>query len=136
VLLATAHLWRGDARKAETLFAGIAKAYPALTIGEVGLAQIEAHTGRTQAARARLARLTDRPRRMHLPPYQVAMIHARLGDAKIALNWLNRAALQRDMNFVCAPVDRAFESLRADPRFMRLLERHGLRPVWSSSPDS
>jgi hypothetical protein len=39
------------------------------------------------------------------------MIHARLGDAKIALNWLNRAAIQRDMNFVCAPVDRAFESL-------------------------
>jgi hypothetical protein len=45
--------------------------------------------------------------------------------------WLNRAALQRDMNFVCAPVDRAFESLRADPRFMRLLERHGLRPIWA-----
>jgi hypothetical protein len=33
------------------------------------------------------------------------------------------------MNFVCAPVDRTFESLRGDPRFTRLLQKHGLRPV-------
>jgi len=133
VLLGTAYLWRGDTRKAAQLFAEIAKAYPTLSIGEVGLAQVEAHTGRAQAARARLARLAERPRRMHLPPYQVAMVHARLGDTRIALNWLNRAAVQRDMNFVCAPVDRAFESLRADPRFVGLLEKHGLRPVWALS---
>jgi serine/threonine-protein kinase len=131
VLLATAHLWHGDTRKAERLFAELARAYPTLTIGEVGLSQVEALTGRAQAARERLERLTRRPRRMHLPPYQVAMIHARLGDARSALAWLARAAAQRDMNFVCAPVDRSFEPLRGDPRFTRLLHKHGLRPVWA-----
>ena|SRR5689334_1084518 len=130
-LLATAHLWHGDARKAERLFRELATAHPALTIGEVGLSQVEAETGRAHDARERLARLSRRPRGIHLPPYQVAMIHARLGDARSALSWLGRAAAQRDMNFVCAPVDRAFEPLRGDPRFRRLLEKHGLRPVWA-----
>ena len=133
VLLATAHLWRGDMSRAERLFAELAKAHPTLTIGEVGLSQVEAQTGRTKVARARLARLTRNRRRAHLPPYQVAMIHARLGDTKAAIDWLSRAAAQRDMNFVCAPVDRTFEPLRADPRFRRLLERHGLHPVWGAA---
>jgi serine/threonine-protein kinase len=132
VLLATAYLWRGDTTRAERLFAELAQAYPALTIGEVGLAQVEAQSGRLAAARERLARLSRKPRSGHLPPYQVAMIHARLGDARSALHWLRRAAAQRDMNFVCAPVDRSFEPLRGDPRFTRLLQRHGLRPVWTS----
>ncbi|HTS23361.1 MAG TPA: hypothetical protein VMN79_16320 [Casimicrobiaceae bacterium] len=132
VLLATAHLWRGDTGRAERLFAELGKAYPSLTIGEVGLSQVEAQTGRTELARARLARLTRNRRRAHLPPYQVAMIHARLGDTDAALAWLGRAAAQRDMNFVCAPVDRTFEPLRGDPRFHRLLEKHGLRPAWST----
>jgi serine/threonine-protein kinase len=132
-LLATAHLWHGDLHHAERLFGELARAHPALTIGEVGLSQIEAQTGRAQAARERLQRLTRRPRKAHLPPYQVAMIHARLGDARSALTWLGRAAAQRDMNFVCAPVDRSFEPLRGDPRFRRLLEKHGLRPVWTAA---
>jgi serine/threonine-protein kinase len=135
VLLATAHLWRGDGRRAEALFGELAQAHPALTIGEVGLIQVEAETGRVESARQRLARLTQQPRRTHLPPYQIAMIHARLGDAGDALHWLRRAAAQRDMNFVCAGVDRSFERLRGDPRFTRLLKRHGLRPVWAASAD-
>jgi serine/threonine-protein kinase len=129
-LLATVHLWGGDADRAERVFEELLRMYPSLTIGEVGLAQVDAIKGRADAARARLARLTRDRRRAHLPPYQVAMIHARLGDTAQALSWLQRAATQRDMNFVCAPLDRTFASLRGDLRFTRLLEKHGLRPLW------
>ena len=132
-LLATVHLWGGDADRAESAFEELLRMYPSLTIGEVGLAQVDAMKGRPDAARARLARLTRDRRRVHLPPYQVAMIHARLGDAAQALSWLQRAATQRDMNFVCAPLDRTFASLRADRRFTRLLEKNGLRPLWGAS---
>lgn len=133
VLLATAYLWRGELRQAEALFAELARAHPGLTIGDVGLAQVEAAVGHPQAARARLARLRRRARNTHLPPYQVAMIHARLGDAPGTLHWLRRAAAERDMNLVCAPVDRTFAALRSDPRFARFLEKHGLQPVWTAS---
>lgn len=68
----------------------------------------------------------------YLPPYQVAMIHARLGDADAALAWLDRAAHERDMNFVCTPLDRTASPLRADPRFAALLKRHGLQPADST----
>jgi adenylate cyclase len=125
VLLATAYLWRGDTDRAELLFAALVHAHPGLSIGEVGLAQVDAEKGRVQSARGRLDRLKS-GRRVHLPPYQVAMIHARLGEASAALSWLKRAALQNDMNFVCAPIDRSFARLHADPRFGKLLARFGL----------
>ena len=133
VLLATAHLWRGDLGSAGARFAELARAHPMLTIGDIGLAQVEAADGRQRAARERLARLRRQARQTYLPPYQVAMIHARLGDAARTLYWLNRAAAERDMNVVCAPVDRAFAPLRNDPRFTRLLQKHGLRPIWRTS---
>jgi tetratricopeptide (TPR) repeat protein len=133
VALATAYLWGGDTARAEALFSDLLRVHPTLTIGEIGLAQVEAQTGRIDAARERLARIVGDERRAHLPPYQVAMIHARLGDDDAALLWLRKAATQRDLNFVCAPLDRTFESLRADPRFRSLLKRHGLRPIWTST---
>jgi TolB-like protein/Tfp pilus assembly protein PilF len=129
-LLATAHLWRGDLETARAGFEALARAYPGVTIGEVGLAQVDAETGRRRAARSRLARLSSANGHAHLPPYQVAMVHARLGEAEQAIDWLDRAARERDMNFVCTPVDRTFARLRDDPRFVAMLERHGLRPVW------
>ena len=131
VLLATAHLWHGDTDVAKRMFDELLQAYPALTIGEVGLAQVEAQKGEADAARQRLTRLTTGRQRVHLPPYQVAMIHARLGDTAQALSWLRRAATQRDMNFVCAAVDRTFVPLRPDPRFARLLKKHGLPAAWT-----
>jgi TolB-like protein/Tfp pilus assembly protein PilF len=130
VLLATAYLWRCDLETARLHFEELARAYPGFTIGEVGLAQVDAESGRRRAARARLARLTSGHGQTHLPPYQVAMVHSRLGDVPEAIAWLERAARERDMNFVCAPVDRTFARLRDDARFVALLERHGLRAVW------
>ncbi|MEP7063661.1 MAG: tetratricopeptide repeat protein [Betaproteobacteria bacterium] len=133
VLLATAHLWGDDADEAERRFEELLRMYPTLTIGEVGLAQVDALRGRSDSARERLARLTRDRRGVHLPPYQIAMIHSRLGDAAKAIFWLNKAATQRDMNFVCAPLDRTFAALRGDLRFTRLLQKHGLRPLWPTA---
>jgi TolB-like protein/tetratricopeptide (TPR) repeat protein len=131
VLLATTALWRGDLDAADARFRELVAAHPTLTIGAIGLAQVEAAAGRGRAARARLARLQrSEGSARHLPSYQVAMVHARLGDADAALAWLERAAQEYDMNFVCAPLDRAFAALRPDPRFGALLGQHGLQPLW------
>jgi TolB-like protein len=129
-LRATACLWRGDLARAEAAFATLARDYPTLTIGEVGLAQVDAESGRVDSARARLRAVTAQERGAPLPPYQAAMIHARLRERDDALAWLDRAAREHDMNFVCAPLDRTFVLLRDDAGFVDLLRRHGLAPVW------
>lgn len=126
-LHATARLWRGDAAGAREEYRALLDTYPNLTIGEIGLAQAEAITGNERAARKRLLKLQEVVRSRYLPPYQVAMIHARLNEVDAALDWLDRAAQECDMNFVCARLDRTFEPLRGDPRFDALLARHGLQ---------
>lgn len=134
VLRATALLWRGDLDHAAREYQRIVANHPGLTIGEIGLAQTDAEAGRMRAARTRLRRLLQSRDARYFPPYQVAMIHARLGDFDAALDWLDRAAAERDMNFVCTPVDRAFVALRDDPRFGALLARHGLRGPAAATP--
>lgn len=130
-LLATTHLWRGSLDDARAAFEKLARDHPAITIGEVGLAQIDALEGRTKEARRRLSALKGDERR-YLPPYQAAMIHARLDEHADAIDWLERSSHALDMNFVCAPVDRTFTGLHDDPNFVAMLERNGLRAVWKA----
>ena len=87
VLRATALLWRGDNPAAAQEYARVLAAHPGLTIGEIGLAQADAAAGRHRAARTRLRKLLERGGPRYFPPYQVAMIHARLGDCDAALTW-------------------------------------------------
>ncbi|HZP87423.1 MAG TPA: hypothetical protein VFB54_11430 [Burkholderiales bacterium] len=134
-LRAAALLWRGDASAAAVEYRQLLESYPDLTIGAIGLAQAEAMSGNARAARRRLIQLQHKAH-ANLPPYQVAMIHARLDNVDGALEWLDRAARECDMNFVCAPLDRTFASLHGDSRFAELMARHGLGAIRASGAAS
>jgi hypothetical protein len=53
----------------------------------------------------------------------VAQIHARAGDEARALEWLERALLERDPGLVYLAADPEWERMRAAPRVKWLLER-------------
>jgi len=125
-LLGYVQLQRGQAPEALASYRQAAALFPQLTIGAIGIAQAQALQGQRDAAEATLQRLQAERGPKYLPPYQLALVAARLGDVDDALALLARAADERDSNFVCLPVDPGLDGLRADPRFMALESRCGL----------
>lgn len=58
--------------------------------------------------------------------YEIAEIHAALGERDQALEWLEKVYERRDMSLVNLRVTPKFDVLRSDPRFQDLLRRVGL----------
>jgi TolB-like protein len=58
----------------------------------------------------------------------IAAIYAALGNKDEALVWLKRACDEHEQGVVDLKVDRRFDTLRSDPRFMDLLRRVKLAP--------
>lgn len=59
-------------------------------------------------------------------PYVRARLHAEIGDARLALHWLDEACAERDGGLSLLKVDPGLDVLRAEPRLAALLERIGL----------
>jgi tetratricopeptide (TPR) repeat protein len=60
-----------------------------------------------------------------VPPYEIAAVHAGLGDFNRAFVWLEKAYAARDANMVFLPVDPKMALIRDDTRFQALLDRCG-----------
>lgn len=61
-----------------------------------------------------------------VPPYNIALVAAGLGDARLAFEWLEKAYEARDVHMVFLPVDPKWDAYRRDERFRSLLRRCGL----------
>ncbi len=135
-LRAALHLYAGRPEAARAAYAALLDAHPRLTIGRCGLAQALALLGDLQSAQAGLAWLQVTFEDGFASPYQLAMVCARMDRPDEALQWLARAAELRDFNFVCVPVDPAFDRLRGDPRWSTLLARNGFGHLLPSQPSA
>ena len=62
----------------------------------------------------------------HLPPFHMALAYIGTGDHEEAFRWLERASEERDPWLTTLNIDRAFESLRGDPRVATIVRRMGL----------
>ena len=60
---------------------------------------------RTAEARDLLGALETASRQRYVPPYALALVHAGLGDADAAFEWLNRAYAARDVHLMFLTVD-------------------------------
>jgi hypothetical protein len=60
-----------------------------------------------------------------VPPYDVAVIHAGLGERDRALAGLEKSLAAHDPESMILPVDPRLDSLRGDPRFAALLRKMG-----------
>lgn len=125
-LLGALHLYRGDAAEALARYRTVMEEQPTLSIGWIGVAQAQALGGDPAAARATRDELLARFDGRLVSPYQLALVAVQLGETDAALGLMERAGAERDCNFFCAPVDPGLDGLRDEPRFERLLQRHGL----------
>ncbi len=87
------------------------------------LGVVLARAGRSEEARAVLARLEAIAAQRYLPPTLLAMLYAALGDTVAALDALERAYEVRDHRIVFLREDRRWQSLRSEPRFAALLKK-------------
>ena len=92
-------------------------------IARATLAVAYGATGRIADARQIQADLSGSPDR---PLFQHAVIHAIIGDDAAAFDGLERALVARTDMYTLR-VHPAFARMRAQPRFVSLLERVGLR---------
>ena len=84
--------------------------------------------GRLAEARTILSDLQSRVRIDSVGAYEVAFIHAALGDRNEAFKWLDIAYQQHDSGLTYLRTDPTLDPLRSDPRFQDLLRRVGLSP--------
>jgi len=101
--------------------------------GEVGvwlgaLGHAYSVAGRGGEARKALAELREVSRRQYVPPFEVALIYAGLGDREGAFEWLERAYEDRSTWLCWLKFDPRFDGLRDDPRYRDLLRRMSLAP--------
>jgi tetratricopeptide (TPR) repeat protein len=79
--------------------------------------------------RKRLESVEEQAKRSgYVGPYQIVLIHVRLGEKDLAIEWLEKSYQERDfwLNFI--KVDPLLDNLRTDARFADLLQRVGLAP--------
>ena len=135
-LLGATYLYAQKAVRALTEYQSIIDHSPEFSIGWCGRAQALAMLGLRKRARAVLRQMVASSGARFVSAYQIAMVHARLGDDSAAIEWLDRAGQQRDANFVCAPVDPAFAGLRHSRAWSELMQTHGLSASLPPTPPS
>lgn len=60
-------------------------------------------------------------------PYRMALLYARAGDSDNAFDWLERAYEQRSNHLLRLATEPAFDSIRGDVRFRRMIDRVGTK---------
>ena len=82
----------------------------------------EAMFGRREAARAILSDLTAKAAHQFVPSFSMALVCTGLGDRNAAFEWLSRSVQDRSTYMVYVNADPLLDTIRSDPRFLRLLE--------------
>jgi tetratricopeptide (TPR) repeat protein len=89
--------------------------------GAAGYAQIE-----KAAARHELEALRSRAATAYVSPLDLARTHAQLGETEQAFSYFDAAFDDRAAGLVFLKVDRAWDAIRGDPRFVAAVRRVGL----------
>src|SRR5262249_29471839 len=82
--------------------------------------------GKKSEAQKVLAQMQDISTKRYVPPYNMAIAYAGMGEKDQAFAWLERAYADRSFYITWLNYDPQLDSLRSDPRFADLLRRVGL----------
>jgi tetratricopeptide (TPR) repeat protein len=82
--------------------------------------------GKTRAAREVLHRMEELARRCYVSPYDWAVLHTGLGEHEEALRCLRQALKERSPRVIWLNVEPAFDNLRGNLHFQKIVRRVGL----------
>ena len=129
-----AHLWRGLAlEELHNYPAAISSMERAVQLsGGSGistslLARTYARAGQLARARTTLARIEQRQGARYVPSFEIAKVHAALGENRDAIHWLQRAANERSHSIAFLMVDPQLRELRAHKDFLAMARATKLR---------
>jgi serine/threonine-protein kinase len=130
-LLAAIHVEEGRYEEAIAEFPKAADQgiSPAHILGHLGNAY--ARAGQVRKAQECLRELKEGLEEDTIGVYEVALIHAGLGEKDEAFEWLDKAYEARDKGLVYLRVEPSLDPLRSDPRFQDLERRMGFPAVTS-----
>ena len=83
-------------------------------------------SGKKEKAQKVIEHLRELSVHEYVPPYNIAVIYAGLGEKDEAFVWLNRAYQERSYLLTYLTVDERLDKLHSDPRFDELVRRVGL----------
>jgi adenylate cyclase len=89
-------------------------------------AMIYSKMGRKEETQKLLSELEVVYKEQHISPFWLATIHFRLGETDEAFEWLEKAYNGHDRYIFVMVLDREFDSLRSDPRYLSIVQRIGL----------
>jgi tetratricopeptide (TPR) repeat protein len=87
---------------------------------------ILAQRGQRAEAYEAIRILTELSKQKYVPPYNIAMVHAGLGEVDAALVWLEKAYETRDVRLTFLAVEPKWDTMRSAPQFQALLRRLAL----------
>ena len=90
------------------------------------LGHVLAQDGQLSEARRILSAIEEHAKRNYVPPYNVALLHAGLGERQQAMDWLEKGVGDRSLRPVWVKLDPRLDGLRQDSRFVQLIQRMGL----------
>jgi serine/threonine-protein kinase len=123
VYLGLAHLHHGATDEAIREFELASRIAPGHPDPIALLGYSYAVAGRRRQSEAALQKLVAMSKERFISAFPIAWVHVGLGDDDRAFEWLERAADERAGRLVYLRVEHAFDPIRTDPRFPRLLER-------------
>ena len=83
-------------------------------------------SGNRRQALKLLHDLEEQAGQHYVPPYNIALIYAGLGDKNQALDWLEKGLKIRDVHMVFLSADPKWDNLREDLRFKSIIRTIGL----------
>ncbi len=127
-LLGWSYAEKRDLSKAVSEFQKARQMEPAIAEPLASLGRAYAMQGKRTEALKVLDELKAFSNHNRVPPYNVAMIYAALGDKDQTMAALEKAYEERSWYVVLLQVDPKFDNLRSDSRFQELVRRVGLPP--------
>ena len=120
------HRRKGDFAKAIASFRNAVAAGGGHALPLSALGYTYAITGQPEAAQEMFDKLSSLAEQTYVSPFNMAVIHAGLGDKEEAFAWLEKARAQRSLSLAWLNVTKELDGLRSDPRFESLARRVGL----------